>query len=57
MELSNAIRGHLAELGLVAPIGRIGLQRLIETIDDETDEGCRQGLVSASRCWPISFSW
>jgi transposase len=38
MELSNAIRGHLAELGLVAPIGRIGLQRLIETIDDETDE-------------------
>jgi transposase len=38
VRLSNAIRGHMAEFGLVAPIGRIGLQRLIETINDETDE-------------------
>jgi transposase len=38
VRLSNAIRGHMAEFGLIAPIGRIGLQRLIETINDETDE-------------------
>ena len=36
--LSNAIRGHMAEYGIVAPIGREGLQRLIETIVDESDE-------------------
>jgi len=38
VRLSNAIRAHMAEYGLVAPIGRNGLQRLIETINDETDE-------------------
>lgn len=37
VRLSNAIRGHMAEYGIVAPIGRQGLQRLIATIDDETD--------------------
>lgn len=39
VRLSNAIRGHMAEFGLVAPIGRNGLQKLIESIDDETDAG------------------
>ncbi len=38
IRLSNAIRGHMAEYGIVAPIGRQGLQRLIETIADESDE-------------------
>ena len=38
VRLSNAIRGHMAEFGLVAPIGRNGLQKLIESIDNETDE-------------------
>ena len=37
VRLSNAIRGHMAEYGIVAPIGRQGLQRLIATIDDEAD--------------------
>lgn len=37
IRLSNAIRGHMAEYGLVAPVGRHGLQKLIETIGDETD--------------------
>jgi len=36
--LSNAIRGHMAEYGLVAPVGRNGLLRLIEIIADEQDE-------------------
>ena len=38
IQLSNAIRGHMAEFGIVAPIGRNGLQKLIEIFNDETDE-------------------
>jgi transposase len=37
VQLSNAIRGHMAEYGLVAPVGRKGLQRLIAVIDDPDD--------------------
>jgi transposase len=37
IQLSNAIRGHLAEFGLVAPIGRMGLQTLINILLDEKD--------------------
>lgn len=36
--LSNAIRGHMAENGLVAPVGRNGLQRLIAILADMHDE-------------------
>jgi transposase len=32
IQLSNTIRGHMAEFGLVAPIGREGLQGLIQLI-------------------------
>jgi transposase len=32
VQLSNAIRGHLGEFGLVAPIGRNGLARLIGAV-------------------------
>ena len=38
IQLSNAIRGHMAEFGLVAPIGRTGLQSLIELIVEAGDE-------------------
>jgi len=34
IELSNTIRAHMAEFGLVAPIGRIGLQGLVGIIGD-----------------------
>ena len=46
IQLSNAIRGHMAEFGIVAPIGRLGLQQLIKTIHDETDDR----LPSEARC-------
>jgi transposase len=36
-QLSNAIRGHMSEFGLVAPIGRIGLELLIAILDDAGD--------------------
>ena len=35
--LVNAIRGHLAELGVVAPVGQKGLQALLAIIDDGED--------------------
>jgi transposase len=38
VQLSNAIRGHMAEYGLVAPVGRIGLQRLISILANPDDE-------------------
>jgi transposase len=37
-QLSNAIRGHMAEYGLVAPVGRNGLQRLITILDNPDDD-------------------
>jgi transposase len=36
-QLSNAIRGHTAEFGLVAPVGRNGLEMLIAIIADVAD--------------------
>jgi transposase len=38
IQLSNAIRGHLTEYGLVAPVGRNGLAQLITVIGDLDDD-------------------
>lgn len=37
-QLSNAIRCHMAEYGLVAPVGRNGLQRLVAILGNPDDE-------------------
>ena len=37
IQLSNAIRAHMAEFGLIASIGREGLQRLIGIVHEEQD--------------------
>jgi transposase len=34
----NALRAHLAELGIIAGIGRNGLERLLDVIADDEDE-------------------
>jgi transposase len=51
--LTNAIRAHMAEFGIVAPVGRGGVDRLLQVIEDEADERvpatarqCLQMLVS-----------
>ncbi|NJO33621.1 MAG: IS110 family transposase [Rhodospirillales bacterium] len=36
--LANTMRAHMAEFGIIAPIGRLGLERLIHIICDETDD-------------------
>ena len=38
VQLSNAIRGHMAEFGVVAPIGRKGLLTLTDILHDEADQ-------------------
>ena len=55
-QLSNAIRGHMAEFGLAAPIGRQGLQTLVEVINDPADgrvpveaRGCLNMLAASMR--------
>jgi transposase len=37
-QLSNAMRAHMAEFGVVAPVGRMGLERLIAIVDDHEDQ-------------------
>ena len=37
-QLSNAMRAHMSEFGIVAPVGRIGLERLLVIIADRDDE-------------------
>jgi transposase len=34
----NAIRGHLAEFGIVAPVGRNGMEQLLEVAADASDK-------------------
>ena len=36
-QLSNALRAHLSEFGIVAPIGRRGVEQLLVVINDEND--------------------
>src|SRR5471030_2708070 len=38
-QLINALRAHLAELGLVAAKGREGLQQLVTAVTESSDEG------------------
>ena len=36
-QIGNAIRAHLAEFGIVAPVGRLGFDRLLAVVGDEND--------------------
>ena len=36
-QIGNAVRAHLAEFGIVAPVGRLGLDRLFAIIADDED--------------------
>ena len=54
--ITNATRAHMAEFGIIAPVGRGGIDRLLAIIDDETDaripteaRRCLQMLVAQLR--------
>jgi transposase len=36
-QLSNALRAHMAEFGIVAPVGRLGIEQLLRVITDPAD--------------------
>ena len=51
----NSIRAYLAEFGIVAPVGRRGVEQLLEVVADTADPGCRKWparvlLLSAVSC-------
>jgi len=55
-QLSNALRAHMAEFGIVAPIGRNGIEQLLGIIADTDDDrlpadarGCLDMLVAQLR--------
>ena len=37
-QISNAIRAHISEFGVVAPVGRLGVERLLEVVADAGDD-------------------
>jgi transposase len=37
-QISNAIRAHISEFGVVAPVGRLGVERLLEVVADANDD-------------------
>lgn len=37
-QISNAIRAHISEFGVVAPVGRLGVDRLLEVVADASDD-------------------
>ena len=47
----NAIRAHLAEFGIVAPVGRHGVEQLLGVVSDAVTDGCPTLRV---RVWPRS---
>jgi transposase len=45
----NSIRAHLAEFGIVAPVGRKGVEELLNVVADPTDNRVPRGCASVSR--------
>jgi len=37
-QISNVIRAHISEFGVVAPVGRLGVERLLAVVEDENDD-------------------
>ena len=55
----NAIRAHLAEFGIVAPVGRKGVEQLLDVVADANDtrvpelaRACVAASLPASACHP-----
>ena len=50
-QLSNAIRAHPSEFGIVASVGRNGVDQLLKTIAFRRMRAC------VCRCWQLSLPW
>jgi len=53
-QISNAIRAHISEFGVVAPVGRLGVERLLMWSPMQTTIAFRKTHVSVCRCWQPS---
>jgi transposase len=54
-QVINVMRAHLAELGITAAQGNVGLKELLTIIASDKDERCRPMLTRAWSCWRRSF--
>ena len=54
--LSNALRGHMAELGIVAAKGRDGTGELFRIIADVADNRLPQAFPAVSMCWRANIA-
>ena len=55
-QLSNAIRAHLSEFGVVAPVGRNGVDQLLPWPILKTI-AFRRMRVDVCRCWQLNSPW
>jgi transposase len=46
----NSIRAHLAEFGIVAPVGRSGVEQLLEVVADANDARLPEMITVAAKC-------
>lgn len=49
-QISNALRSHLSEFRVVAPIGRNGIEQLLMVINDENDSRIRRRFCRTMAC-------
>ena len=47
----NAIRAHLAEFGIVAPVGRHGVEQLLGVVSDASDKRLHCERLFRHCCW------
>jgi transposase len=52
----NAIRAHLAEFGIVAPVGRKGVEELLCVVANPNENGCPRLYVHALPRWAANWS-
>lgn len=56
-QLSNAIRAHLSEFGIVASVGRNGVDQLLKIVADPKDDRIPEMRACVCRCWQLSLPW
>ena len=54
-QVINALRAHLAELGIVAAQGRDGIKELLKILRAMRMSACRPMRTRALSCWRRSF--
>jgi transposase len=56
-QVTNAIRAHLAEFGIISPVGHEGIERLLDVVSDTGDGRIPPEARPAWRCWQPGYVW